>query len=80
MELGAEATITNNGQVTIPPAIRSAMGLQPGTRLYFSMKEPGEVLLKPLKKDITAIFGMFKSDRHVSIDEMSAESGFDDFD
>lgn len=36
-----KATVTSKGQVTIPLAIRQALGLDAGTRLSFELSEEG---------------------------------------
>ncbi len=68
-----EATITSKGQVTIPKAVRDALGLQPGDRIDFVDTDRG-CLIVPVKRDLRSLRGMFKGRRKkpLSIDEMNA--------
>jgi antitoxin PrlF len=45
--MNATATLTSKGQVTIPQAIREALGLDAGARLHFVL-ENGELRVVPL--------------------------------
>lgn len=42
--------VTSKGQVTIPIAIREALGIDAGSRVEFSHNERGEYVLTPVKK------------------------------
>jgi AbrB family looped-hinge helix DNA binding protein len=44
-----KATVTSKGQVTIPLAIREALGLDAGTQLSFQLSE-GEFRVRPICK------------------------------
>ena len=44
-----KATMTSKGQVTIPLAIREALGLDAGTQLSFQLSE-GELRVRPIRK------------------------------
>ena len=44
-----KATMTSKGQVTIPLAIREALGLDAGTQLSFQLSA-GEVRVRPIRK------------------------------
>lgn len=44
-----KATITSKGQVTIPLAIREALGLEAGTQLSFQLTE-GELRVRPIRR------------------------------
>jgi antitoxin PrlF len=70
MELKMESTITTKGQATIPKAIREHLGLKPGDRVKFFVHPDGSVALLP-KLPVSALRGMLKSRRRVTIDEMS---------
>lgn len=63
------STVTTKGQVTIPSKLRKALGLFPGKKVAFRL-EGGKITLEPLRDDITAAFGLLKSRRGVSVDEM----------
>ena len=43
--------ITEKGQVTIPKAVRDAVGLKPGTDVQISV-EDGEVVLRKVARDV----------------------------
>ena len=64
------STVTTKGQVTIPAKLRKALGLSPGRRVMFHL-ENGRITVEPVRDDITAAFGMLKSQRGVSVDEMN---------
>lgn len=44
-----EATITSKGQVTLPKALRDALGLKAGDRILFAPDQPGEYRIKRKK-------------------------------
>jgi len=64
------STVTTKGQVTIPSKLRKALGLAPGRRVAFHL-ENGKITLEPVRDDITAAFGMLKSQRGASVEEMN---------
>jgi AbrB family looped-hinge helix DNA binding protein len=41
--------MTSKGQVTVPQAIREALGLEAGSKLVFELDEEGQVLVQPLR-------------------------------
>jgi antitoxin PrlF len=52
------STITNKGQVTIPAAVRQALGLKPGDKISFVLDEHGSVQLRSLRyPNIESIVG-----------------------
>jgi antitoxin PrlF len=58
----AEATLTSKGQITIPKAVREAMGLKEGDRVDFIDTDRG-VLMVPATRDVKTLRGMFKNRR-----------------
>jgi antitoxin PrlF len=68
------ATLTNKGQVTIPKAIRTSLGLHSGDKLEFVITETGAALIRPVTKKVDEVFGILhKPERKpVSIEEMDA--------
>jgi AbrB family looped-hinge helix DNA binding protein len=46
--MNVTATLTSKGQVTIPQAIREALGLDTGARLSFEL-DKGELRVRPLR-------------------------------
>ncbi|MDE2398163.1 MAG: AbrB/MazE/SpoVT family DNA-binding domain-containing protein [Burkholderiales bacterium] len=67
-----EATLTSKSQLTLPKAVRDAMGVGPGDKLRFVPANEGFRLVA-LKGDITALRGLFKGRRakSLSIDEIN---------
>jgi AbrB family looped-hinge helix DNA binding protein len=43
------AKVTSKGQITIPAAVRKAMGLKQGSKVYFSEEREGEFVLRRAK-------------------------------
>jgi AbrB family looped-hinge helix DNA binding protein len=56
--------LTIKGQVTLPVKMRRAVGLRPGDKVRFALKN-GEIRLRPAAKNdgISAIFGIIKSNK-----------------
>ena len=65
-----ESAITTKGQATIPKAVRDHLGLKPGDRVKFFVHPDGSVVLLP-KQPVTALRGMLKSRRRVTIEHMN---------
>ena len=65
-----ETAITTKGQATIPKAVREHLGLKPGDRIKFFVHPDGSVVLLP-KLPVTALRGIVKARRRVTIEEMS---------
>jgi antitoxin PrlF len=65
-----ESAITVKGQATIPKAIREHLRLKPGDRVKFFVHPDGTVVLLP-KVPASALRGMLKTQRTVSVDEMN---------
>ncbi len=70
----ALATLTNKGQVTIPKAIRTSLGIHSGDKLEFVITDSGEALLIPVTKRVDEVFGILHKPgrKPVSIEEMDA--------
>ena len=66
-----DATLTSKSQLTLPKAVREAMGIGPGDRIRFVPSLNGFRIVA-LTGDVTRMRGMFKGRRTkaVSIDEM----------
>ena len=41
-----EAVVSSKGQVTLPAAMRAKLGIHPGSRIYFELRE-NELVVKP---------------------------------
>lgn len=77
--------LTSKGQVTIPIEVRKKLKLKPGDRVRF-VEENGQIVLKPVLKDIRAAFGSIAAPAHVKryptqeeIDEAVADSAVERF-
>lgn len=68
----ATATLTTKGQITIPVAVREALGIAAGDRVEFVEVGSGRYEVIAATRSITALKGMFgKPARPVSIEEMN---------
>jgi antitoxin PrlF len=65
-----DSAITAKGQATIPKAIREHLGVKAGDRVKFFVHPNGSVVLLP-KRPVTALRGIIKARRSVTIDEMN---------
>ncbi|GAB4057742.1 AbrB/MazE/SpoVT family DNA-binding domain-containing protein [Uliginosibacterium sediminicola] len=67
------ATLTTKGQVTIPAAVRAALGVGTGDRVDFVQLEPGRFEIVAATQSVTALKGLIsKPPATVSIDHMNA--------
>ena len=68
-----EATLTSKSQITVPKAVREALGVEPGDKIRFVPAWQGFRLVV-IKGDITAMHGILKGRRKkpLSITEMNA--------
>ena len=68
-----QATLTSKSQITVPKAVREALGLVPGDRIQFVPAWQGFRLVV-IKGDITTMRGILKGRRRkpLSISEMNA--------
>ena len=67
------ATLTSKGQITIPAAVREALGVDAGDRVEFVEIAPGRYEFIAATRPVTALKGMFgRAAKSVSIDEMNA--------
>ena len=69
----ATATLTSKGQITVPAAVREALGVDAGDRVEFVEISPGRYEFIAATGSVTALKGMFgKPRKTVSIKEMNA--------
>lgn len=54
------ATVTSKGQITIPRDVRRALGLRPGDRLAFRLRDDGTATLEAETVDIRKLKGVVK--------------------
>ena len=67
------ATMTSKGQITIPQAVRLALGLGAGDRLEFVSTDDGRYTIIPATKSVRSLKGMIaKKPKPVSIEAMNA--------
>ena len=66
------ATLTSKGQITLPVAVRAALGLSAGNQVDFVSKD-GSFVLMPVRSDVVALKGRFagRVKKPVSIDAMN---------
>ena len=63
------SSITSKGQVTIPAQIRKSLALTEGQKVRFSYI--GNVItITPVEEDISAVFGLLKAKKTVSLEQM----------
>ena len=67
------SSVTSKGQITIPKEIRDRLKLRTGHRVEFYVDPAGQVVLRPLNKDIRMLKGIIHSRRRraVSVEEMN---------
>ncbi|MBL8580761.1 MAG: AbrB/MazE/SpoVT family DNA-binding domain-containing protein [Rhizobiaceae bacterium] len=71
--MGAFATMTSKGQLTIPKEVRDALKLETGTRLYVTVSN-GQIVARPKNKklaDLAGILGKPPSGEILSIEDMN---------
>lgn len=52
------ATVSSKGQVTLPAAMREKLGIKPGSRIRFELREHG-LVVRP-KLPVSAYYGILK--------------------
>ncbi len=67
------ATLTSKGQITVPAAVREALGVGSGDRVEFVEIAPGRYEFIAGTRPVTALKGMFgRARKAVSIADMNA--------
>ena len=64
-----EATVAERGQITLPKAVRDALGLTKGTVLKVELEGSRIVLRKHVDDAISRARGRFKLDGYESVDD-----------
>jgi len=64
-----EATVAERGQITLPKAVRDALGLTKGTTLQVELDGSRIILRKNVSDAISRVRGKFKLDGFDSVDE-----------
>ncbi|WP_271893173.1 AbrB/MazE/SpoVT family DNA-binding domain-containing protein [Candidatus Phyllobacterium onerii] len=66
------ATVTSKGQITIPSAVRKALGVDTGDRINFIQTADGAFTIVAATLSVTALKGLLKKPaRVVTIEEMN---------
>jgi AbrB family looped-hinge helix DNA binding protein len=67
----ATATLTSQGQLTLPKSIRDFMGLKSGDRVAFRVREDNTVVVEPETVDLRSLRGALKPRRKgVTLEQM----------
>lgn len=67
------ATITSKGQLTVPKAVRDALGIGPGDRVDFVQMADGNFAVLPATKSVKTLKGIIpKPKKPVSLEDMDA--------
>lgn len=76
MAITEDATITSNGQVTIPKPIRDRLALEEGTEVEFVLDDGGHLEVCPKKLAMERLRNIQRtlSDRDIDLEEMRGES------
>lgn len=69
----AAATLTSKGQLTLPKAVRMAMGIGPGDRVDFVLMEDGNFAVLPAAHSVKTLKGMVqRPNAPVSLEDMES--------
>ena len=68
-----EATVAERGQITLPKAVRDALGLTKGTTLKVELEGGRIILRKNVDDALSRLRGRFKLDGFTSTDEAMRE-------
>lgn len=76
-----ESTLTSKGQITIPKAVREALQLETGDKVYFDVRSDGTVVLVARNEPVEALFGLLRAKaklrRPLTVEEMNPASADD---
>lgn len=65
------STITSKGQITVPKAVREALGVKPGDRVAFRVRADGAVLMEAATLDLLSLAGSVRTAvRGVTLQDM----------
>ena len=67
-----KATLTSKGQLTLPKAVRSHLGVAKGDQVEFTIDEDGSICVVAAKRSAARLFGMLQTPTgdSVSVEEM----------
>lgn len=67
----SSAKVTTQGQITLPKAVREALGVSAGDRVAFRIRDDGTVLVEAETVDLLGLCGSITSEvRGVTVDDM----------
>jgi len=69
----AAARLSTKGQLVVPKVIRDRLGVHPGDKVDFVVRDNGDVVIRPVVVDVLELEGMLyrPGRRPVSIEEMN---------
>lgn len=72
-----EATVTSNGQITIPKVVRERLGLWAGGKVRFTVEDGNRVVVGPAGHRLSDLFGMLGKPLRspLTLDEMDLAIG-----
>lgn len=67
------STLSSRGQIVVPAGIREFLGLRPGDRIDFVVRDDGTVVLRPALLDVRELRGMLHREDAptVSVEDMN---------
>ena len=71
------STVTDKGQVTLPKALREALGIQPGSKIEFTLQADKAVSMRVLPRGSAGLFGLLAMPGEAarSLDDIDAGLG-----
>lgn len=73
------STMTTKGQITLPKEIRDYLHAKPGTKIDFTIRENGEIVVKAVNRSVRDLKGILAPylnlDRPITIEEMNDAIG-----
>ena len=67
------STMKNDGQTFIPKVIQDYLHLRSGHHISFTIEPNGQVIIRPIKRDISELEGFLKPPKKpVTLEEMDA--------
>lgn len=66
-----KATLTSKGQITLPKPVREALGVHPGDRVAFDIREDGTITVEAETIDLRSLRGTIRTRvRGVTVEAM----------
>ena len=64
-----KSRVSSKGQITLPKAIREALGLRPGEEVVFELREGGAFLRPRRRVPLEALLGRVRRGRQPQVDQ-----------